>query len=206
MPYTRAHVSVRYAGFLAIGLATVAISGCGASQRKSSARSPGPRIASIRSQFPLLHDGHSVRPPTGVIRGLGTTKTYGLVLQDAVKVKLVGGPSLWMVPGTRDTCIAWVDQPEAIYQNTTYDATCATDASILQVGTFMVIASSRRETVVGVEPSDAAKLTAVTGGGAAVTTALHEGVYTFVAKRPSFIAAIHAPGGALPIPRPDQWQ
>lgn len=186
-------------------VASTSVAAAGAETR-NSARTAGTGIAAVRSAFSLLRLGHAAPPPRAVITGLGPTKEYGIHWSDAVMAKLAGGPTLWLIPGSHDSCLAWLDRPQNIYALATYDGTCATNSSVLKVGIYVVPSgASARETVVGVEPGNAKSLTASTSAGRRITVDLSRGVFTLTATKPAFVASFDTPGGIERLYKPLQW-
>ena len=196
-PATRLLVALLMTVLMSLGVAPAFAS-------DNRAHRSGSAMAALDSSFVLLRRDRPTKPPAAVTSGFSAAR-YGLALSRAVVETLPGGPSLWLIPGTNDTCIAWVDKPQAMYANATYDAQCASDASVLKYGALVIIPSATHESIFGVQPGTARTVTATTNRGDKTKTASNNGVYVFVTRRPTFITAIATPGGRVPLFKPLRW-
>ena len=154
----------------------------------------------LHSRFLLLQHGRLAKPPAEVTSG--SPPAYGLALSQAVVQKLPGGPSLWLVPGTRETCLAFVD-PAASYARTSFDELCQKDSFVLKYGALVEFSGATHQYIFGVQPGSAHSVTATTNEGRKKRTDSSDGVYKFETSRPKFIRTVSTPGGPIHPTTPD---
>lgn len=167
----------------------------------SAAGARDTKLQTVHSSFLLLRHNRPTKPP-GVLTS-GSPSKYGLAVSQAVVQKLPGGASLWLIPGTQDTCLAFLDPAESYTRTSLYE-TCQGDAIVLKYGAYAFISDPTHEYIFGVEPGNARDITATMNNGGKTEAATRYGVYAFSTRRPRFIRTLNTPGGPL-RPTTPQW-
>jgi dipeptidyl aminopeptidase/acylaminoacyl peptidase len=152
----------------------------------------------LRSRFLLLRHNRPTKPPAEATSG---SVAEGLALSQAVVQKLPGGASLWLIPGTQETCLAFVDTGES-YARTSFNESCQDSRTVLKYGVYIFISSATHEYIFGVQPGNARTVTATTNDGQKMKAEARYGVYTLVTRRPKYIRTLSTPGGPTPVTTP----
>jgi hypothetical protein len=163
------------------------------------ARPVNTKLATLHSTFLLLQHNRPAKPPLQTTRGSVTED--GLALSQAVVQKVGGGASLWLIPGTRETCLAFLN-PVLSYARTSSSETCQDTPLVLKYGEYIFIYSGTHEYIFGVQPGNARTVTATTNDGQKTKVETRYGVYTLVSRRPKYIRTLSTLGGPTPVTTP----
>jgi hypothetical protein len=162
------------------------------------ARPADTKLETLHARFLLLQHKRPAKPPTEATSG---SAGYGLALSQAVVQKLRGGATLWFIPGTQGTCLAF-DDPGDSYGSNSFDESCQGDRTVLKYGEYIFIYSGTHEYIFGVQPGNARTVTATANDGKKTKVETHYGVYTLASRPPKYIRTISTPGGPTPVTTP----